>query len=427
MLGSSISDHEMKPFFCAVLISLPLTLGAQESRPLSIEEAVRLAIERNERSAIAETSVAVAEARVNRARSVFLPQLGINSTLRNDSAADTRNTLSATANLSQPLFDARAFPLMRFARLDLESARANAGEARRVLGYDAANSFVSALSFQQVMVAAEHRREFAEATLADARARFDAGLVSSNDVTKAQLELSTAERGVAQASGNVQAARVSLANVVAVEIAGLLQEPVQLLAAASTASPASPDAIRLAQERRGDIVGRRARVGALRAFSEEPATRFIPSLMLSAQSRNVNERTFTNRETDGFVGVSMNWSVFDAGLRRADRLERTAQARAAELELGLSLREVDAQMRSAAAQLVAEQTAARLAATALVTARRNADETNELYRQGLATALDVAFANQQLFDAEVAEVTARYRMALAYLAMREASGEGAVE
>jgi len=55
-------------------------------------------------------------------------------------------------------------------------------------------------------------------------------------------------------------------------------------------------------------------------------------------------------------------------------------------------------------------------------ARRNADEVNELYRQGLATALELADATQQLFEAEVAEVTARYRMAQAYLAVREARG-----
>jgi outer membrane protein TolC len=61
-----------------------------------------------------------------------------------------------------------------------------------------------------------------------------------------------------------------------------------------------------------------------------------------------------------------------------------------------------------------------------VAARRNAEETSALYREGLASALELADANQRLFEAEVAEVTARYRMALAYLALREARGDAPV-
>ena len=70
------------------------------------------------------------------------------------------------------------------------------------------------LNVQQVLEAAGHRRDFARATLDDARARFEAGLVSSNDVTKAQLELATAERVVAQAQGDMLASRVALSNVI---------------------------------------------------------------------------------------------------------------------------------------------------------------------------------------------------------------------
>ena len=410
--------------FCAIIF-LTVTIVAQE-RTLSIEQAVHLAVERNERTEIANTGVEVAEARVGRSRSILLPQLGISGSYRNDSAADTRNTLSTSATLTQPLFDARAFPLIRQARLELDAARATATESHRILGYDAANAFVATLNVQQVLEAAGHRRDFARATLDDARARFEAGLVSSNDVTKAQLELATAERVVAQAQGDMLASRVALSNVINAEV-GALQEPVALLTAATQPVGATGDSVRTAQQRRGDIVARRARAGALRAFSEEPAKRFIPSLLLNAQTRNINEGAISDRSNDGFFGVALSWPVFDGGLRRADTRERTAVARGAELEVELALRGVEAEILSASVQLTAEQSAVKLAETALDAARRNADETGELYRQGLANALEVADANQRLFEAEVAAVTTRYRMAAAYLALREASGEGAVE
>jgi outer membrane protein TolC len=130
----------------------------------------------------------------------------------------------------------------------------------------------------------------------------------------------------------------------------------------------------------------------------------------------------SERNNDALLGVSFAWPVFDAGVRRADRAERNAFVRGLELELEASLREVDRQLRSAGVQLSTEQAALREATAALRAATKNADETNTLYREGLASALELADATQRLFEAEVAEVTARYRMALSYLALREAQG-----
>lgn len=399
-----------------------LPVHGQESSPLTIERAVELALARNERAAAAETTVEAADARLGRARTAFFPRLDVSGSFRNDSSGDTRNTLSSVATLSQPLFDARAFPLIRFARLERSSVRLFADEEKRILGYDAADTFLLTLSLEQVLAAAEHRREFARASLDDSRARFEAGLVSSNDVTRAELELATAVRGVAEASGNVESARIQLATLLNAEIDGPLRTPASLLAAASSEPGVTPAAVTEAQRRRNDIAASRLHVEALQAFAEEPSRRFIPSANLVAQTSNMNEGSISDRNNDALLGVTVNWPVFDAGIRRADRAERTAIARGAELELDLALRTVEQQIRTAGVRVESEQAALREATAALRAARRNADETNELYRQGLASALELADANQRLFEAEVAEVTARYRMAQAYLALREAGG-----
>lgn len=408
----------IRPLVLFLFAALPLSAQA----PLTIERAVDLAVTRNERAAAAETAVEAADARLSRARTAFFPQLDVIGSWRNDTAADTRNTLSSAAVISQPLFNARVFPLIRFARLERNSIRLTADEETRLLGFDAANAFLTTLSLEQVLLAAENRRAFARESLDDSRARFEAGLVSSNDVTRAELELATAERGVAQARGDVESARIQLATLLNSDIEGPLQMPEALLAAASTAPAVDEPLVTLAQQRRNDIEAARFHVEALSAFAEEPSRRFIPSANLTAQTRNINEGAISDRNNDGFVGVTLNWPVFDAGLRRADEAERTAVARGAELELQLALRNVEQQIRSAGVQLSSEQAALREATAAVRAARKNADETNELYRQGLASALELADANQRQFEAEVAEVTARYRMALAYLALREAGG-----
>lgn len=392
---------------------------------LTIERAVDLAVTRNERSAIADTTVEAAEARVRRARTAFLPRVDISGNLGTDIGNGSERDLSTSAVLTQPIFDARVFPLYRQQRFERDAARLSADDSKRVLGFDAAVSFLTTLSFEQVLLAAERRRDFAQTNLDDVRARFDAGLVSSNDVTRAELELATAVRGLAQARGDVQASRVDLENLLKADV-DVLAPPVALLDKADDPPLAAESAVAEAQARRGDIAARRARVEALRAFADEPRARFFPSVLLNAQTRNINDGPITNRNNEGFVGVSFAWPVFDAGLRGADRAERTANVRGAELQLELELRDVERQMHSAAVQLTTEQASLREAAAAVRAARKNADETNILYREGLASALELADATQRLFEAEVAEVTARYRMALAYLSLREASGVAAV-
>lgn len=411
------------PLVFLVLILAPIA-SAQEGTgaPLTLERAVALAQERNERPAIAETAVAAAEARVGRARTAFLPRININSNWRNDYSDPTDRTLSASALVTQPIFEPRAFPLFRAARFERDAARLTATESRRLVGFDAAATFLTTLSFEQVLLAAERRRDFAQTNLDDVRARFEAGLVSSNDVTRAELELATAVRGVAQAAGDVQAIRVDLENLLKAGVDGALAPPATLLEAAAESPAASTGSVAAAQQRRTDIAAERAGVEALRAFAEEPRAGFLPSIGLQAQTRNINDGPVTRRENDAFLGISLNWPVFDAGVRRAQRVEREARVRGAELQLEASLREVQREMHSAAVQLSTAQASLREAAAARRAAQKNAGETTILYREGLASALELADATQQLFEAEVAEVTARYRMALAYLSLREAEG-----
>lgn len=409
-----------------ILPALSLSISGQEA-PLTIERAVQLALERNERAAIADTTVEAAEARVGRARSAFLPRVDISGNWRNDFEQDsTDRQLQTAALLTQPLFDARVFPLYRQARYLRDAARFSATDERRLLGFDAAATFLTTLSLEQVLLAAENRRVFAQTNLDDVRARFEAGLVSSNDVTRAELELATAVRGVAQAAGDVQASRIDLETLLNAEVPGPLAAPVALFDAADDAPGSTETEVAAAQARRPDIAATRASLEALRAFAQEPNARFFPSVLFNAQTRNVNDGSLTNRANEGFFGFTVSWPVFDAGLRSSERREREALVRGAELQLELAHRGVERELRSAAVQLRTEQAALREATAALRAARKNAEETNALYREGLASALELADANQRLFEAEVAEVTARYRMVLAYLSWREASGIGPV-
>lgn len=407
----------------AFLVVLTLTsaveTAAQES--LSIEEAISLALSQNERAAIAAQERAAAEARVMRARSFFFPDLNASTsyTLRGGDD-DPSNTRSSGLNVSQTLFDARAFPLYRSARLARESIRWATTDDLRNLAFDAAEAFLATLSQQKVVAAAERRRQFAATSLSDADVRAEAGLVSSNDVTRARLELSSAELSLTRARGGFEAARIELGNLLAIDPPDRLEEPTELLEVASAEIPADTEALSAAIARRPDVLALRRSAESLREFAKEPSRRIIPSVGVNGSVRNLDEGD--GSETDNAASVSVNWNIFDGGERRADRVEREAQYEIARLATRAAERRVGDDYRAAIVDIATERDAREQAAAAADAARRNANEAAELYRQGLATSLELADANVRRFEAEVAESRALYELGLAFLNWRSVSG-----
>jgi outer membrane protein TolC len=413
-----------------LLSALPLT----GQNGLTLEEAVALAQTRNERALQAEASVDAAEARLDRARTFFFPSLTINGnytrrayeTVREiggeDVVIQSFNALSGNATLNQSIFDARAFPLLRQARHSAEAIRLSASDTTRRLGFEAADAFIITLGVEQVASAAVRRREFATTSLVDARARFEAGLVSSNDVTRAELELATAQREVAQSAGSVAAAYLALGNLLNVEIEGPLASPTELLEAAARAERNIGQAIAFAREIRPDLLALRRNAEAFRAFADEPRHRILPRFDLVAQWRATNEGGLSGRDEDGSASVLMGWNLFDGGERTAERAERLANFRSAQLQASAVERGIETEIRTALVDLESQRASFQAASTATTAARRNLQETTELYRQGLTGALQVADATTQLFEAEVAEARARYEIARAWLVYRAAAG-----
>jgi len=323
-----------------------------------------------------------------------------------------------------PLIDARLFPLYRQAKLERQSAELTAADERRLLGYEAADAFLQVLSQQQVVEAASRRLDFARVTLRDARARAQAGLVSSNDVTRGELESATAERETSSARATVNTARLELGYLVDADVgAAPLAMPDGLLGEASRSPAAAEQLIAAGLERRLDLQAGRARVLALEAASREPALRIIPSFAGVAQYRITNEQGFAGRIGDGFVGIIANWPLWDGGERYGERTERRALARVESAEQDARVRAVALDVRRALVSLESAQSTQKVAAHAADIARRNVQETAELYRQGLVRQLEVADANLRLFEAEVALARERYALALAYLDLRAAAGE----
>ena len=404
---------------------------------LRIEDAVNLALTRNERAKIADLNVTVAEASLARARTAFFPTVLVNGafTTRPDDVVDPKKTASPilgannsnanlAAALNQPLLNASSIMLYAQARQQLQGQVAQTQDDKRLLAFDAARAFFSALTADAVLSAATTRLTTAQANLADTQARVDAKMVSTNDATRAQIDLANAQHEVENDKGNVAVAYIGLAYTINAPLPAKLAPPTTVLAAGRAPVPNENELVRIAIATRPDLASKVHFGLAAHDFAREPLLRLIPVIALTGSFTLSTDETlvghgFYNTEV---IGATLSWPLFDAGVRYADKRSRDAQATIADLTTDTLRRTVDEQVRSAVAALQASQAALEAAQRARDAAKQSADETAILYKQGLAKAIELVDANDSRFLADVTYATSEYSVALAYLALRQALG-----
>jgi outer membrane protein TolC len=400
------------------------------SAPLTLAEALALAARNNERSGIAKARVDRARALRREAYATLWPDMSVTGTYTRRSSEVTRtidddevvvqaqNAYSGVAAVDATLLDVRAFPVARSATRNLEAQENASAEIRRTLAYDVAESFFGILSAERLREAASRRIEVAQATVTDARTKLEAGLASSNDLTRSELELATARLSLTQSESLVRTGRLSLDYLIGGEADRPLEEPAAEPVEAATAE----DLERLAQESRADLRELTLRAEALRLLSLEPQLRIIPTLTLRGTYRGTNEAGLSGRETDWNLAALFTWDVFDGGARYAQAAARQAEYREALLNADALRRRIGLEIRTARTDLETARAALEQAEVRARVAEQNAREVRVRYSEGLATALEQADATASAFEAAAELARQRFALGIARLSLSQALG-----
>lgn len=407
----------------AGLLAIQGPAGAQEA--LRMEDAIRLALTNNERAQKTGLRVETAEGQLDKSRTAFFPSLtaaGSGLWRATEDKTGRSTTTSGTVTLTQPILTPSAFPLYAQSRHQLESERWGASQDRRVLAFDTARSFLLVLTSERVLEAASRRLDRAKANIQNAEARAQAGLTSTNDVTRAQVELAASLREVAQGQGSVLRAHAQLSFLVGKRIDGALAAPDRTTLGAERFESAAQSQVQAAIDRRPDVRSAAERSEALRLSAKEPLYRLIPSLSAQGQIKLLPDPLATEKAADETITLNLSWNIFDQGARYADRRTRLAQSESQQLDEKLLRRSVATDVELAMISLRTAREAYKIAGDAIAGTMKLTEETEILYRQGLARALEVTDANAKRFDAEVSQASAKLSMEQAYLELRFALG-----
>ncbi|MEO5727008.1 MAG: TolC family protein [Byssovorax sp.] len=419
---------QVRRLVCALSLGLALApAAARAEAPLSLEDAVTLALATNERAHKAPLRVEATQGQLERARAAFLPSLVATGTGALRSIEDRNGRVlsgGGALTLNQPLLNLPAFPSYAQARHQLESERWGAVQDRRALAFETAQAFLLALTNERLFEAATGRLARARENQRTADARAKAQLASTNDVTRAIVETTTATREVAQAQGRLSRAYLELGFLVGRAVTGGLTAPDRITQTAERSAIRREDAAQNAEARRPDVRAAHERTEALRASAKEPLYRLAPIIGASAQIRATLAPIAPDPIFDESLQLNLTWTIYDAGVRYADRKTRAAQAESQALDEKQLRRSIATDIGVALASLRAARESYRISEEAVDAATRNTVETEILYQQGLARALEVSDANGRRFDAEVNRATAKLAMQQAYLDLRYALGLG---
>jgi outer membrane protein TolC len=410
--------------FAAILLGAS-TAHADDS--LTLDQAIQLALTRNERAAISDLQSIQADAAVERARVAFLPVLNASGNDTIHPIDTPKNTAGGSLTLQQPLIVMSAFPLLAQAKHNLDAQRAQTLEDKRQLAFDVAKAYFGVLLAQEVVAAAQKKLDTATADVADTDAQFKAQLVSSNDVTRAQISLSTSVRELSQDRSQLATAYIELGFIINAPAPTTLQAPSALLDAGKQAPPPAETLVTQGLAQRQDLLARKDGALAAHDFAREPRYRYFPTLSLIGQLTATSNAGMSGHDLDGSIQFAASWSIYDAGARSSDIRSRDAAAAIADLETKQLVRSIDSDVRTAVTELTASQQALAAALDAATASRKSASETAILYKQGLAKAIELVDANEQRFTAEVSYAEAEFSVASAYLALRQAMGQGPLE
>jgi outer membrane protein TolC len=401
---------------------------AAESPPLTLENALHLAMAKNERAQKAPLRVETAVGNLDKARTAFFPSIiaGGSGAWNSTSTRDKGLSAFGTITLNQPLFNASSIYLYGQARHNEAAERWGAAEDLRVLAFDTTNAFLTVLADEQLLAAAQKRLERAKSDHDDTSVRATSGLTSTNDVTRASVAMATAESQVANAKAAVDRAYLQLGFLVGQPVKGPLVAPERTTNNARKGDWQMDEVVKRAEARRPDLKSAIEHTESLRDFAKEPLARIAPTLSLTALVRQTIDPLPTDQATTETAQLTLTWVLYDAGSRYADRRLRLAQAESGSLDEQLLRRSVATDIATAIASLHAARDVFKISVQAVIDSQKNVEETAFLYQQGLAKAIEVTDANATRYDAEVTMASAKLSMEQAYLNLRYALGLGPV-
>jgi outer membrane protein TolC len=415
---------------------------------LTLDEALRLAGERNLDLKAAAARLRQAQQATWKAWAGYLPQVTAQGTYtRNGEAVEipfpvdlTTPTITALPaqesqalvfstipvvpesqlqgqiDASQMIFSPALWFGIQAASRGADVAELSVQGARRDVLFGTAQAFYGVASLRQSVQITERLLEIAQRQEKDARVRYQAGTIAKVGLLRAEIDRARAEQDVRRARNSYESARIGLATI--------LDRPADF----EVADPPEPalhvDGARLeaqALRDRPEVRAARRSLDASHAAHRAQLGKYFPDLAAFGRYQNADVAGLTGQEAWA-VGLSLQWRLLDGGFREAELREASARVDEAEASLASTEAKARAEVRQALLDLESARANAAKAREQRDLAAENQRLVDVSYRAGAATAVEQADATAQLRNAEIGYTTEALGAQLAALRVLQVAG-----
>lgn len=410
-----------------LLIGLPAWAGAQTT--LTLEDALRLARERNGTFRASVQDYRAARARVDQTYAAFFPEVLANLSYNNNETGISNNSFrtsrfeqrSSQANVTFRFLDAGQRSLAyRAARSNSDASLDLAREQLRQTLFLVATQYYETLRAQELQSVSDAQLERARTILDQTRARVDVGdaarreaLQANADVLNAQVSVLTSRNRTATNAANFKAS-IGLdqqEGVPALQSVSVLPVPPPLVPL--------PELKQEATQTRPDLRARRFAIDAGQLQTRQAELEAgVTYGVDGTYDLQIDPRRQTNR---GFT-IFASYPLFDAGLRRSLVRERRSQVLSLREGLTQAERQARADVESSYIALSLNRERLTAADAAVAAARENYAAALGSQAAGVATIIDVLTAQVSLVTAESARIEALYDTLISDLRLQLSTG-----
>jgi outer membrane protein len=397
---------------------------------LTLEDCLELGVERSVEMQNAAREKLIAETRIGQARAQALPSLdGFANYTRRDEVASIPeadisfgrlDNYSAGLDARQLLYSGGSVAAALDAARDFRDMT--------VHGYDQTRNAIRrevAVAFHEILYSAERVAvtrqsvEQLEGFVAEARSKFEQGVISEFDLLSAEVKLANERPKLVSDQNALEIKRAAFAKLLRLEDQNFeLIGSLDCVLREYELGKLTETGLR----ERPDLRAAAAQVRLRAADVEIEQGRRLPEISARASYRgeNPDQQSFSAADDWGWhwdAGLDISWSLLDGGLRRARLMEKSlrreqveADSRDLELEVALEIRQAYLTLQNARKVVESSLKTVELAQKAFAIAETR-------YQQGLSTYLEFADSNLALSQARLnrAQSQTRYLQALADL------------
>jgi len=407
---------------------VPCPESAAVPDPLTLADAVDIALCRNPLTRQSWARAKVQAAEVGIARSDFYPQVDAlvglrRSEVRNVPGDGGRTDLDASIGFDYLLFDfgGRAANVER-ARQALLAANWTHNSTLQSVLFDAVQAYYQLYAAQEAVVSTQAAEKASLTSLEAARARLKAGNATRADVLQAQTAHSENQLTRTRAQGEAAVSLGALASALGLSA----QHPVRIapppdLAVQREGEQAVEELIAAARAQRPDLAAADAQVRAARSAVDVARAVARPSLSAFG-SVGATQSTPGGDPRSGAIGLQLRIPIF-TGYRNTYRIQQARD----QLELEQATRDrvendVALEVWTAWQDLRTERAALDTADDLVASAQENYSVALGRYRAGVGTVTDLLNAQSALANAELRRIEARYRWNVSRAALARAIG-----